>query len=372
MNILTSTALLISFAAVLFAVIALWISFRGRKIKEEIVHGHRHVKRSVKNPIMSPQEWNEWETMGTFNPAALQDKNGRIHLLYRALGSDGVSRIGYASGQDGLHFDERLSYPVYAMQNPRNINLPVNEMRPDPVMYPSGGSWGGSEDPRLVQIDDTVYMSFNAFDGWDFIRIAVVKIKADDFFNKKWRWSKPLFISPKGQVNKNWVIFPEKINGKLAILHSITPEVQIEYVNRLEDLDWGKTSIKSNFSQRKNSKTWDAHIRGAGPPPIKTEAGWLVLYHAMDKKDPHIGYKLGALLLDLNNPSKVIARSPTPIMTPSEWYENDWKPGVVYACGAAVKHGILYVYYGGGDKHIGVAQSPLKDLLEWLIKYGKQ
>lgn len=359
----------IAFTIAIIILVYIWRENRARKIPNVV-----NIKRHNKNPVMSPQAHNEWETVGTFNPAAIQDKSGKVHLLYRAVGSDGVSRIGYASSKDGLNIDERLTHPVFAMLKPRqNIvqEMPEDLKKIDPIMYPSGGSWGGCEDPRVVQIDGKIYMTFNAFDGWDFIRIGVSIIKADDFFEKKWRWSKTLLISPKNEVNKNWILFPEKINGKFAILHSITPEVQIDYVNRLEDLDRGKDKIKSKFTQEKSIDRWDSIVRGAGPPPIKTDKGWLVLYHAMSKDEPHIGYKMGALLLDLNDPRNVIARSPSPILVPSEWYENDWKPGVVYACGATIKDNILYVYYGGGDKHICVAHTPINKMLEWLLKYGK-
>lgn len=326
-----------------------------------------------KNPVMSPQSHNEWEAVGTFNPAAVKDDSGRVHILYRAIGSDGVSRVGYASSADGTNFDERLTYPVFAMRKPReNItdDIPEEKKKLDLVMYSSGGSWGGCEDPRMVRIDDKIYMTFNAFDGWDFIRIGVSVIKADDFFAKKWKWSRPLFISPKNEVHKNWVLFPEKINGKFAVLHSITPEVQIDYVEKLEQLDRGQVKIKSVFKQQKMDDRWDNVVRGAGPPPIKTDRGWLVLYHAFDKKESHIGYKLGAMLLDLNDPKKILARSPAPILAPDEWYENDWKPGVVYACGAAEKDGTLYVYYGGGDKHVCVAHVAMNELVDWLVKNG--
>lgn len=372
MDPITSTLLfsLFSFLLALIALVYIWWATKKASVYKP-TEKHSYARRHINNPVMSPLPWNEWEAIGTFNPSVLQDDTGKVHMVYRAIGNDGVSRIGYASSQDGLNFDERLSYPIYAMQRPR-MNVAEKEKRYDPVMYASGGSWGGAEDPRLVEIGDKVYMSFNAFDGWDFIRIAVVSIAKKDFLEKKWRWSKPLFLSPRGQINKNWIIFPEKINGKFAILHSMTPEVQIDYVDRLEDLDTGKVSIKSRFGSKIPRKGWDTWVRGAGPAPLKTNMGWLIFYHAMDKNDPHIGYKLGALLLDLKDPTKVIARSPSPILTPSEWYENDWKPGVVYACGATVKDDMLYVYYGGGDKHVCVAHAPVNELLDWLIKYGKQ
>jgi predicted GH43/DUF377 family glycosyl hydrolase len=108
-------------------------------------------------------------------------------------------------------------------------------------------------------------------------------------------------------------------------------------------------------------------MRSVGPPPVKTEYGWLVFYHAMDKYDPN-RYKLGVILLDKNDPTKVLYRSTEPILEPDEWYENDWKPGIIYASGTAVMGENLYVYYGGGDKHVGVASVNLKDFITKLMR----
>ena len=85
----------------------------------------------------------------------------------------------------------------------------------------------------------------------------------------------------------------------------------------------------------------------------------------MDKNDPG-RYKLGALLLDSQDPSRVIYRSNYPILEPDEWYENDWKAGIIYASGAVVKGDTLFIYYGGGDKHIGVAYTSLSDFVHKL------
>jgi hypothetical protein len=114
--------------------------------------------------------------------------------------------------------------------------------------------------------------------------------------------------------------------------------------------------------------SWDTWIRSSGPPPVKTDRGWLVLYHAMDKRFPHIGYKLGAMLLDLDNPEKIIAKAKSPILEPDMWYENDWKPGVVYSCGAVEKNGTLYIYYGGGDKYVCVATADLGKLVDTILE----
>ncbi len=325
------------------------------------------LKRYHANPLVSPQEHNDWEACGVFNPAAYKDDDGVVHLLYRAIGNDGVSRVGYLKSNDGFSIDERISYPIFFLENIREHDI---HFRYDPILFPSGGSWGGAEDPRLVKIEDTIYLTFNAFDGWDFIRIGVSSIKEEDFLAQRWNWSKTLLISPQGEINKNWVLFPQKINGRFAILHSISPHIQIDYVENLEDLAKGKEKITSVFSQEQNRKEWDYKLRGAGCPPVKTDKGWLVLYHATEKHEPH-KYKIGAMLLDLEDPQKIIARSPAPLLAPDCWYENDGKPGVVYVCGAVLKDEQLLIYYGGGDKHTCVAETNINDLLSWMISTEK-
>jgi len=86
----------------------------------------------------------------------------------------------------------------------------------------------------------------------------------------------------------------------------------------------------------------------------------------MDKDDPG-RYKLGALLLDSKDPRKILYRSRYPVLEPDKWYENDWKPGIIYASGAVVKGGTLFIYYGGGDKHIGVASTNLEEFVKKLM-----
>jgi predicted GH43/DUF377 family glycosyl hydrolase len=176
-------------------------------------------------------------------------------------------------------------------------------------------------------------------------------------------------ISPPGQAHKNWVIFPEKIKGKYAILHSITPKISIKYRDNL-DFD-GKKFIKSKHHNKEGRKSWDNWIRGVGPTPLKTKDGWLVLYHAMDHRDPG-KYKLGAMLLDLKNPTKVLYRSKEPILAPDECYENEgFKAGVVYACGAVIMDKKLFIYYGAADSVVCVATVKLNDFLNKLKNASK-
>ncbi len=331
------------------------------RIEEQKKHAY-HLSRSDQNPTLSPLQHSHFEAIATFNPAAYLDESGTVHLLYRAIGGDGQSRIGYAASADGLSVDERWFYPVFAMNSPRRPKV----IAYDPAVYTSGGSWGGCEDPRVVRIEERIYLTFNAFDGWDHIRIGVSSITDEDFVARRWNWSDPLLISPADEPHKNWVLFPEKIGGKFAILHSITPHVQVDYVERLEDLTTGQVQIESIFKPHERAGVWDSHLRGVGAPPIRTEKGWLVLYHATQKHESH-RYKVGAMLLDLDDPTKVIACSPAPILAPDAWYENDGKPGIVYVCGAVVRDEQLLVYYGAGDKHVCIAQTPLRDLLNWML-----
>ena len=344
-----------------------------KKIKKAVVKKFRlkakkklqiELKRAFHNPIIEPRKY-PWESKATFNPAAFI-ANDKIHIIYRAIGDDDSSVLGYAASSDGYNINERPSYFIYRRSN--NFGKPDLSLLP--IDYISGGGWnGGCEDPRLTLLGDTVYMLYTAFDGWGSLRIALTSIKLDDFEKKRWNWTKSFLISPPGEIHKNWVLFPEKINGKFAILHSFYPSVLIDYFDSLDELD-GKKFIKSDNTRPIDpSRTWDSWFRGVGPSPIKTDIGWLIIYHAMDHRNPD-RYRIGAIILDLNNPTKILYRSQTPILEPEEYYENNgYKWGVVYSCGAVVKNGTLFVYYGGADKVIGVASIKLADLLEDLKKH---
>ena len=146
----------------------------------------------------------------------------------------------------------------------------------------------------------------------------------------------------------------------------------IEYVDSLEYFD-GTKFINSprpeGTPQPGRENQWDGLVRGAGPPPIKTNFGWLLLYHAIDIREPG-KYKLGAMILDAQNPTHVLYRTPHPILSPDEVYENNGKPGVVYASGAVIKNDHLYVYYGGADRVTCVATAPLDEFLAY-VRSGK-
>lgn len=316
--------------------------------------------KSDKNPIISPRRDLAWESLQTFNPAAVYE-NGKVHLLYRALGEDGRSVVGYASSVDGIEIDERLGYPVFISEDAHYLGPGVYSP------YISGGGWGGCEDPRITRIDDRVHMTYVAFDGWSPPRIALTSISLDDFLNKKWKWAGVQIISRPGIVDKSGCLFPEKINGKYAILHRVFPNILLDFVDSL-DFKHGEY-LKGEFAIKPRAGQWDSRKIGAGAPPIKTPRGWLLLYYGVDERDAS-QYKIGAMLLDLQNPARVIARSAHPVLEPVEWYENQGhKAGIAYPCGAAVIGKKLFVYYGGADTVVCVATADLESFVNALMTH---
>lgn len=360
-----------------FPIARYWEAYQktGRPLPETFVmpprqHGVRIVlERAASNPVIEPKTEHAWEAFATFNPAAIFIGD-RIHLLYRAQGYDGVSVLGYASSRDGVRIDVRDPVPAFIPKT----NFDPNSSSFEAYQLGSGGGMGGCEDPRLVVLDDRIYLIYVAFDGGRPPGVALTSISQSDFLAKRWeKWHKPRLISRPGQIQKNWVIFPEKINGKYAVLHGLSPHVRIEYLENLDELGEGKfiESISSHggggYVEAARLRAWDNIVRGAGAPPLRTEQGWLVFYHGMDMRDPG-RYKVGVMLLDLHHPEKILHRALEPVLEPNTHYENNGhKRGVVYVCGAVVKEGKLYVYYGASDRSTAVATADLKTFLGDLM-----
>lgn len=320
------------------------------------------LKRARHNPLITPKIKNNWESFNTFNPAAVYD-DGKVHILYRAQGYDYVSVLGYAASRDGVHIDERLDNPAYI---PSESFENIDHTKPFHVArnYMSGGGYGGCEDPRITKIDNRFYLTYVAFDGMNPPRITLTSISADNFLNKRFLWERPVLISPPGVVDKSAVIFPEKIHGKYVIMHRIYPDILIDFVDSLnfDGTYWLKCQYK--ISPRKNK--WDSRKIGAGAPPLRTKYGWLLIYQSVGEQDPG-RYKIGAMLLDLKDPTKVLHRSQSPILEPVASYENDgFKAGVIYPCGAVIIDKTLYVYYGSADSYVCAATANLEEFLKEL------
>lgn len=321
-----------------------------------------------KNPLLKPVLEHFWESQAVFNPAAVYDQE-KVHLVYRAVGDQGVSVLGYASSPDGLHIDQRLKEPIFYPTQAFEGSYPLKKMPSScSVRFFSGGGCGGCEDPRLTKIDGRYYLIYVSFNGWSPPRLAKTSIAADDFLNHRWNWEEPTLISPPGVVDKSGCLLPEKIKDKYVIFHRVYPDILIDFVDSL-DFD-GQTWLQGQYRIRPRKNSWDSRKIGVGPTPIKTADGWLIIYNAVDSQDDR-HYKMGSMMVDLKDPTQVLYRCQRPILEPSEFYENNGlKYGVVYPCGAAVINQRLFVYYGGSDTFVCVATAPLKEFLTKLKSTG--
>ena len=336
-------------------------------IKKKIEKKPKQIlERFVGNPVIFPAGGKYWESRATFNPTAFEH-DGKVHVLYRAVSAGDLSTLCYVLSQDGYNMTERSFKPIFIHGN---LYQNQTEKNAEPIFYSSGGGWnGGAEDPRITKIDGKLYITYTAFDGWGSVRIGLSSIDLEDFLNKKWDWKTPVLISPPGEVHKNWVIFPEKINGKYAILHGLSPDILIDYVDDMDSFD-GNTFINSVHQNHPKWQLREKGMRGVAGAPIKTKYGWLVFYHAMEPHEPN-RYKIWAMILDLKDPTKILYRSKKPVLGPDAFYENEgYKSGVIYSCGAVVKDGVLFLYYGGADMVSCVATADLNLFLKELTSTG--
>ncbi|NTW15783.1 MAG: hypothetical protein HGA38_05495 [Candidatus Moranbacteria bacterium] len=311
-------------------------------------------ERFAKNPVMSPIPEHAWESKAVFNPAAVLEK-GTVRIFYRTSSDDDTSVFGYAESKDGFNISKRLPEPVY-------VPRADFEQKKHP-----GNS--GIEDPRITRIGDTFHMFYTAVDAEGPPRVALATISVKDFLAKKFdRFSFPKLVSPPGIDDKDACLFPEKIDGKFVVLHRIQPSIDINFLDDL-DFEGAHTSLTHNPFIFPRRGMWDNAKIGINSIPIRTKEGWLVLYHGVSANDH--SYRIGAFLLDLAHPEKIIGRSRHPIFEPKEPYEKEGVvPNVVFPCGAIIKESKLIIYYGGADKVIGVASISLKKLLKQLLADG--
>lgn len=226
----------------------------------------------------------------------------------------------------------------------------------DPIIYPSNElEVFGLEDPRVTLIEDTYYIYFSAISP---VGVGEAMVKTKDFKNME---HCGMIFAPE---NKDVAIFPERINGKYYAIHrpvpksNGNPEIWIAESDNL--LYWGNHKYLLGLRDEK----WDNGRIGGGAVPIKTEVGWLEFYHGAAKNDR---YCMGAVLLDLNDPTKIIARSNNPILEPEEDYEkNGFFGNVVFSCGVLVEGDTVKMYYGVADSSMACAELSIKEILDSL------
>ena len=209
----------------------------------------------------------------------------------------------------------------------------------------------GIEDPRITKIGDTYYITFTAVSSNG---INVRLIKTTDFLSFKRLGN--IFHSD----NKDCVIFPEKINGKYFALHrpSISQFGRLDiWTAQSENLtDWGNHQVLMDARI-----DYQESIRvGGGAVPVLTDKGWLVIYHSADKKHR---YHLTAMLLDLDDPQKVLMRSEKPLIEPTEAYEKiGFVNDVVFTCGLVQENNEVLVYYGACDERVALCKLSLPEI----------
>lgn len=300
-----------------------------------------------KNPILTPVASEAWQAQAVFNSAAIFENN-QFHLLYRAMSPDNTSTIGYASSDNGFEFYQSARDPIY-----------VPRMEYETKKRPN--DFSGCEDPRITKMGNQFYMFYTAYEGISPPKVAMTSITLENFTNKRWLWTPPILISDPNFDNKNACLFPEKINGQYVILHRVAGrEIAVDF---LDDLNFsnGKLLEKEGaFTPRDNS--WDSAKIGIAGPPMLTQKGWLLIYHGVSQNDKN--YRLGYMILDKNDPFKIIYRTPFPILEPETKFETDGiVNNVVFSCGGVIVGQTLYVYYGGADKVMCVATANLDKIL---------
>ncbi len=297
--------------------------------------------RSSTDPVLSPQG-DGFESAGTFNPSVVK-KDGKFVMLYRAQDRKGTSSLGYASSDDGIHFVRR----------------------PEPVMVAEASyeKGGGVEDPRLVKIGDTFYLTYTGYNnvtgtGPQHGDAQLCMATSSDLIH----WNRLGVIMPayKGKWNIGWTksgaILPEKIDGKywmyyLADARGQLTQMSVAYSTDLEH--WTEALDHPVLASRPH--TFDSTVVEPGPAPFMTDRGIFLVYNGADDKSV---YRTGWVIFDKKDPTKVVARATEPIFSPSpEWEKVGQVPNVVFVEGLVREGPKWLFYYGGADKYVGVASA---------------
>ena len=272
-----------------------------------------------------------------FNGTPINTPDG-VYLLLRIEGQQGYSFFALARSTDGFHF----------------------KIDPEPVMLPvRSGPFAqyevkGIEDPRVTVIDGVCYVVYTAV-GSCGPRIAIAK--TDNYID----YERIALVSEPG--NKDGILFPRKINGRYVRFDRPIGlgkgSIWVSYSHDL--LHWGDSEVV--ISPRPGY--WDDYRVGASVTPIETEEGWLEIYHGVKMTSAGPIYRVGTILLDLDDPSRVIKHGNQPILSPREDYERIGDVGnVCFACGAVLSdNGDMKIYYGAADTSICIATCTLDQIL---------
>ena len=256
-------------------------------------------------------------------------------MLYRAQDANGTSRLGYAESSDGIHFKRRTE-PIFSPEAPYEKD-------------------GGVEDPRLVKINDTYYLTYTGYDKKD---AQLCLAKSLDLIH----WQRLGVILPayQGNWNKGWTksgaILTTRIRGEYWMYWLGTAADKTDQMGlaRSKDLVHWTEVTQTPVLPRRPGK-FDSRVVEPGPPPILTDAGVLLIYNGADDS---LAYRTGIAVFDRSDPSKLLYRSETPVFEPHlDWEKVGQVPRVVFVEGMA-RHGDNWLlYYGAADKYVGMAKA---------------
>lgn len=298
-------------------------------------------------PVLTPSP-EGFDSKNVYNPAVVKEGN-RIYVIYRAESKDEskeecTGRLGLAWSEDGVNF-HRLDKPIM---------IPENDYERV-----------GVEDPRLVKIKDTWVLTYTGYDGVTAkLCLATFKGRISDFLEaeepwKLWVKKGPIFpkFPPFKDYTKSGAILPiplesGKFAGKYIMLFGV-PNVWFAYADDPTDPSSWKYIDEPLLTPREDF--FDNSLVEGGPPLIPLKSGILAIYNSADETPGYRVYKLGAVLLDYQNPLEVLARTQEPFMVPEhEWEERGWVDHVVFLEGMVEHKGKVLLYYGGADRYIGL------------------
>ena len=302
-------------------------------------------------PVLTPDDL-PYPANGVFNPgAALVD--GEVVLLVRIEQMQGISQISVArsaNGVDGWRISE----------------IPLLE--PDLPGYPFE-EWG-CEAARVTQIEPRKWLiAYTAYSRYG----PAVGLATTEDFETATRLG--IVLSP---TNKDATVLPERYDGQWIMLHRPVTGGQehIWYASSPELTHW---SLPGVLLPQRSGPWWDGLRVGVGAPPLRTDEGWLLIYHGAKEMGVLPVYRLGLALLDLDNPRKVLARASRWVFAPETDYEHrGLVPNVVYTCGAILRGDEVWMYYGAADTVVGLAIAKVSDLLahvrrhDFLERIGRQ
>jgi predicted GH43/DUF377 family glycosyl hydrolase len=284
-------------------------------------------------PILTPGG-SGFEARGVFNPAVVRDGN-RFLMLYRAQDARSVSTIGFAVSPDGIRF-VRDPKPVLTPEAPYEVG-------------------GGVEDPRLVKIENRWYLTYTAYDGTN-AQLALA-VSSD---LRTWERRGVIMPANRGRWNVHWTksgaILDRRVAGRYWMYYMADAAGGSDQtgVAWSTDMTTWTEALDGPVLPRRPGR-FDARVVEPGPPPILTDDGILLIYNGADDA---LAYRTGWALFDKRDPTKLIARSDSPVFEPqAAWERQGQVPNVVFVEGLVRMGSRWLFYYGGADAVVGVAEA---------------